>query len=167
MSALPTPNGPAPRRRTTVLIPALAVVVALGAGLIGGVFIGRHESSTTASAGTTQQFGTRSGFGTGGGTSGGAAGAGGAVSGTIASVSGSTMTVTTASGSTETVTVPSTARVSKTDTSTLSALTKGEHVTVIGTPSGSSAITARAVTEGTGFGRGARTGTGTGTAANG
>lgn len=156
-----TPNRPVPaiprRRGTSLILPALAVIVALGAGLIGGVFVGRHEgSTTTATAPYAQQYGNRVGARSGATE----AGRGGALTGTITSISGSKLTVTTATGSTETVTVPAGAQVNKTTASSLSALHKGQRVTVIGTPSGSSGITARAITEGSSFGRGLRAGTG-------
>ncbi|MGN8048106.1 hypothetical protein ACTJKO_00355 [Curtobacterium sp. 22159] len=145
-----TIRSPRPLRRFwTLLLPGLAVLVALGVGLISGVLIARHQSDVTASGpATSRQYGAQSGgrAGVGGARS------GNAMVGTITGVSGDTLTLTTASGSTEKVIVPPTARVSTTQQSSLSALSKGEYVTVLGTGGGSGSITARAVTEGTGFG---------------
>lgn len=152
----PAPLTPAPRRRSGWVIPVLALVVALVVGGLVGVLVGR--ATAPASSPFSASGRTYGGFrnGVAGGTS--TAAPGGFASGTVDAVSGNTLTITTAQGTKETVTFSGSTRVTKTATASTSALKAGEHVTVVGTPSGSSGITATVISEGAGgFGRRAGT----------
>lgn len=163
----PTPDRPrsSPLRW---IIPTLVVLVAIVAGLLGGILIGRHTAAAAApgahpGTGQYDQYGGAGRYGTSptAGSTPGAFGGGAFVSGTVTAVHGSTLTVTTQQGTTETITVPSSASVTATQRSSLGALKAGQHVTVTGTPGSSSgSMTATRVAEGqSGFGggRGART----------
>lgn len=191
--AAPQPaQGPAlnvPPRKSGLpswLIPTLAIIVALGVGLLGGILIGQHTgaaaqaSSRSGFAGRgfgAGGFGGESGSGTGGsGTAtpgaGGFAG-GGFTSGTIQSISGDKMVVKTVQGTTVTVTTDSSTKISKTSSASLSDLKVGERVTAVGKSTGSGSVTATTVTEGGvlggaggfgGFRGGAGGGSGTGSA---
>jgi hypothetical protein len=142
--------------------PVLALVVAIGVGTFGGVLIGQHTA--TSSASSSQANGFRGGAG-GAAGSGGAAGTGtggtaggGVTSGTVVSVNGDSVVLKTSTGSDVTVTTTSSTAVTKSAKSSVSALTAGETVTAIGQAGSSGAITATTISEGTaaphGFGGG-------------
>ena len=146
---------PAPRRKW--LTPTLALVAVLVVGLFGGVLIG-HATASSAQGAAAGGFsrGPNGGAGGAGGT-GGAGGpgfaAGGFTSGTIVSISGTTVVLKAQDGTTKTVTTSGTTRVSKTSTTTLSALKAGQTVTVIGAAGSNGDIAATSVSEGArGFG---------------
>jgi len=129
------------------------VLVAVVAGLAGGIVIGKHTATASAPFARTgtSQFG---GQGSTSGGTGNAGSAGGFVSGTITAVHGDTLTVTTTQGTKETITVPSSATVTTTKKASLGSLKAGEHVTAIGT-AGSGSLSASRVSEGqTGLGGG-------------
>jgi ABC-type Fe3+-hydroxamate transport system substrate-binding protein len=162
--------------------------VLLAGGFVGGIAVGKHNSSSSSSkTAATPGGGTRSrggfgggygggfGGGTGGGTAGTTGGAtgganggatggarGGAVTGTVSAVNGSTITVTDSTGKTVTVTTSPQTTVTIGKTGAVSDLATGSQVTVLGTPDSSGNITARSVVSGlTGFGFGGRGGNGT------
>lgn len=154
----------APRRKW--LTPALALLAVLVIGVFGGVLIG-HATASSAQASNVGGFPGGIGGGTGGGP-GGAGGAGfaggGFTSGAIVSINGTTMVVKAQDGTQKTVTVSGTTRVSKTTTTTLSALKAGQTVTVIGAAGSNGDIAATSVSEGASLrGFGGRPGGGTGT----
>lgn len=153
------PPAPAPQRRSSTrwLIPTLGAVAAIGIGLVAGIAIGQNTASATspaASSGFGRQFGSGAGSaGTGSATGANGFAAGGFASGTIVSVSGDKLVVKSAAGTDVTVTATSATKVTKQQSAKLSALTAGERITAIGTPSGSNgAITARTISEGAAVG---------------
>jgi hypothetical protein len=179
----PTPTPvPAAKKRgaSRIITPILALVAALAIGLFGGVLIGHATatSATPARAGFGQGTGGTGaaggggfrggagGTGTGGATggtggTGGAAGGafGGFTSGTVVSVSGDTITLKEASGTTVQVTTTGSTAVTKTEKSSVSKLTAGEQLTVIGKADSSGNVAATTITEGqAGFRGGARPG---------
>jgi hypothetical protein len=171
--ALPTPPPPGPARNPAsgrFVVPILGAVVAVGIGLVGGIFIGQNtaQAQNSTAGGVTRQFGA-GGAGAGGGV--GAFAAGGFTSGTVVSVSGDSVVIKTAAGTDVTVRTTSTTKVTKQATTRLSALAAGERVTAVGTPGTNGAITATTISEGTtlrgGFGRGAGGGAGAGAGAGG
>lgn len=148
-----------PRRKW--LTPALALLAVLVIGVFGGILIG-HATASTAQASNVGGLPPGFGGGAGGGTGGSAGGAGfaggGFTSGTIVSITGTTMVVKAKDGTQKTVTTSDTTRVSKTTTTTLSELTAGQSVTVIGAAGSNGDIAATSVSEGAltgGFGGGA------------
>jgi hypothetical protein len=151
-------------RKVSRLTSILAVGIIAAAGFAGGVAlqknhdVGLTTASTTTGAGRASAF-AGAGGGFGGGAGGGAGGsgttAGGttngtgaaaatpAVVGTIASVSGSTITVKNFAGTTVTVHIPATASVT---TPGLTPLTAGMTASVVGAKAADGSITATAVT---------------------
>ena len=161
--------------------PVLAIVVALGIGLFGGILIGQHTGTAASASGVRAGFG---GGGFGGGNFGGGTGgagstggstarprggfAGGFTSGTVVSVSGDKMVIKTTQGTDVTVTTTPSTTVTKSSKVSLSDLKAGETVTAIGQPDGSGNVTATTVTEGGVAGRfGGFGGRGTGSGAGG
>lgn len=146
--------------------------VLLAGGFVGGIAVGKHNSSSstsssTAANGTRARGGYGGNFGGAGGTggaNGGAAGGtgaarGGAVTGTVTAVNGTTITITDSTGKTVTVDTSPQTTVTIGKSGAVSDLATGSQVTVIGTPDGSGTITARSVVSGiTGFGFGGRGG---------
>jgi hypothetical protein len=155
----PSPQGGTSSRKKRWITPALAIVAALAIGGAGGVLIGRHSAS--AAAASPAGF-ARGGF-TGGQAGGGPAGAGagqagagpaagggfaGLTAGTIVSVNGSTIVVKGQDGTQKTIDTSSTTKVTKSASSSVSALKAGESVTVIGSADSSGNITAKTISEG-------------------
>lgn len=150
---LPEPTrATAPKKSATRFItPVLALVVALGVGIFGGVLIGQNtaKSSTSAQGG----FGNRGNFGGGTGTTEGGTGTGGGfgggnfTSGTVVSNDNGTLTIKTSDGSTVTVKTTDTTTVTKSSESSVSDLAAGETVTVVGSTTDGS-VTATRITEG-------------------
>lgn len=143
---------PAPRRKW--LTPTLALVAVLVVGMFGGVLIG-HATAASAQGAAAGGFsrGPNGGAGGTGGTGGAGFAGGGFTSGTIVSISGTTMVLKAQDGTTKTVTTSGSTRVSKTSTTTLSALKAGQRVTVIGAAASNGDIAATSVSEGArGFG---------------
>ena len=146
--------------------------VLLAGGFVGGIAVGKHNSSssstnTAAGANRTRTGGYGGGFGTGGATggTGGTGGTGtggtrgGAVTGTVSAVSGTTITITDSTGKSVTVNTSPQTTVTIGKTGTVADLTTGSQVTVLGTPDSSGNITARSVVSGiTGLGFGGRGG---------
>ncbi|MBS2551286.1 hypothetical protein KGQ19_30905 [Catenulispora sp. NL8] len=148
--------------------------VLLAGGFVGGIAVGKHNSSSTTKSatptgGTRSRGGYGGGFGGTGGTTGGATGGanggatgtgrGGGVTGTVSAVNGSTLTITDSTGKSVTVDTSPQTTVTIGKTGTVSDLTTGSQVTVLGTPDSSGTITARSVVSGlTGFGFGGRGG---------
>jgi hypothetical protein len=150
--AAATRRGP---NRATV---ALGVLAVLAVGILAGVLL-RGAFGSSASAATTGAagpapggYGRQGGFAGGGqgfqGFPGGGQTAGDATTGTIAKLTDGGFVLTTDAGDSVTVTVGSSTTVSITATgATSGALAAGQHVTVVGTKSGST-IAATAVREG-------------------
>lgn len=145
------------RRRLPVLTATLALVVAIAAGIVGGVEIQKHRGSGTTAAGTARsafasRFAASGATGRGGfGGFGGAAGFGGGgstTSGTVTLIKGSTLYVTDASGNTVLVHTKPTSRVTKTETGTLKTVHPGDTVTVAGTAASNGSVTATSISIG-------------------
>lgn len=156
---------PQAKRRLGKGTALLAALVVAAAGFLIGIQVQKHQTSTSTTArGDRTAFAGRAGFGAGtgglpsgtgfgGGTeTGGTAGTGGsgtgaaaapAVIGTIASVTGNTITVTNFGGKTITVTLSSTTAVTKQVAS--AALKKGDTVTVTGKAGTDGTVAATAV----------------------
>jgi hypothetical protein len=135
--------------------PVLAIVVALGVGLFGGILIGQHTGTAASASGVRAGFGGGNFGGTGGtGSTGGSTArpgsgfAGGFTSGTVVSVSGDKMVIKTTQGTDVTVTTTPSTTVTKSSKVSLSDLKAGESVTAIGQPDSSGNVTATTVTEG-------------------
>jgi hypothetical protein len=147
----------------------LAVLIAAG-GLWGGAALQRsHGSIATSSA--ASPFAALRGGGANGITGLGGTGAlGGATTGTVTSVSGSTLYVTNSSGNLVKVTVGTSATVSRNAKSSLGALQVGDTVVVQGSKASNGSVTATSVSATgagvssgfPGFGSGASGGTGSG-----
>ena len=180
-----------PRRRLLAPLPlALAGVLLLALGFIGGVLVEKGQtssSSSSATAGLASRFAAlRSGAaGTGAGSSGGAGtsggglpgggfgGAAGATSGQVAYITGSTLYVTTAEGNTVKVATSAGSTVTKTVKASVSSIHPGETVVVTGTTGPGGAVTAESIRVGSagaggrslfgGGASGAGTGSSTGT----
>ena len=145
--------------------------VLLAGGFVGGIAVGKHNSSSSSSSGsntaatgnrTRGGYGGYGGFGQNGGATGGTGGTGvrgGAVTGTVSAVSGTTITITESTGKSVTVDTSPQTTVTIGKTGTVADLTAGSQVTVLGTPDSSGTITARSVVSGiTGLGFGGRGG---------
>lgn len=155
----PAPSSPEPPRNTPAaaprrkwLTPTLVLVAVLVVGVFGGVLIG-HATASSAQGANASGFSRGLNGGTGGGAGGTGFAGGGFTSGTIVSISGTTMVVKAQDGTQKTVTTSSTTRVSKTSTATLPDLKAGQSVTVVGTAGSNGDIAATSVSEGArGFG---------------
>jgi hypothetical protein len=158
------------RRRLGALTAVLALLLAVGVGVVGGVALQKHRTpaqSTAAAGGFAalrgQFAGARgAGAGAGAGAGGGAGGAGGAAAvGTIQLVDGSKIYVTTANGGVVKVTTSDATTISRSSKAPVSALAPGETVVVQGTTNSDGTVTATAVTDG-GAGAGLGVGAGAG-----
>lgn len=146
-----TPTAPAATRRKW-LTPALALLAVLMIGLFGGVLIG-HATASSAQASNVSGTSRSANGGVGGGTGSARLAGGSLTSGTIVSVTGTTMVLTAQDGTTKTITTSGSTRISKTNTTTLSALKAGQKVTVVGAAGSNGDIAATSVSEGArGFG---------------
>ena len=146
-----------------VTLALLGTILAVG-GFVGGIAVGKANGSSSSSSaskstnaanpgpgGSTRsrgQFGQNGGRGT--------------LTGTLQSVSGTTLTILDPTGKTVTVDTNDQTTVTIGKTGALSDLATGSQVTVLGTPESSGKITARSVLSGIsglgfGGGRGTRT----------
>jgi hypothetical protein len=161
-----------PRKGIRMPIPTvLLFAVLIGAGgLWGGAALQRSHGSTSASS-ATSPFAALRGGGAGGLSGLGGTGAlGGATTGTVTSVSGSTLYVTNSSGNLVKVTVGPSATVNRNAKSSLGALQVGDTVVVQGSKTSNGSVTATSVSATgagvssgfPGFGSGASEGTGSG-----
>ncbi len=172
-----------PRRRlfgagaNPVALVLLAVLVC-ACGFIGGVLVEKGQSSSSSSTGAGAAAGLASRLRALGGSAsasaasafaGGSSGAGGGftrpTAGTVAYLSGSTIYVTNAEGNTVKVTTSSATSVTKTVKSSVPGIHPGETVTITGTAGSNGAISAEAISVGSGGGLaalfgGGRAGTG-------
>jgi hypothetical protein len=151
-AASPTPIEPPARRKspTRFITPALALVAALGIGLLGGVLIGQNTASATSAVGAPGQGGFP-GDGDGTGSAPGGA-AGGFTTGTVAAVDGSTVTLELADGPTVKVTTTDDTTVTTTDEAAVDDLAEGDSLTVTGEADADGNVAATSITEGAGFG---------------
>lgn len=155
-----------PRKGIRMPIPTVLLFAALIAagGLWGGAALQRSHGSTAASS-ATSPFAA---LGRAGAT--GASGLGGATTGTVTSVSGSTLYVTNSSGNLVKVTVGPSATVSRNAKSSLGALQVGDTVVVQGSKASDGTVSATSVSATgagvssgfPGFGSGASGGAGSG-----
>lgn len=137
--------------------------VLLAGGFVGGIAVGKHNSSSTSSnaspGGGTRTRGGYPGYGGANGGTGGGTGNRGGVTGTVTAVNGSTITVTDRTGKSVTVDTSPQTTVTIGKSGAVSDLTTGSQVTVIGTTDSSGTVTARSVVSGiTGLGFGGRGG---------
>jgi hypothetical protein len=142
------------RKKLPRLTAALALAVALGAGIVGGIEIQKHYGGSSTTAGTTggaTAFASRlaggrtGGFGFGGfGRFGG--GAGGGTAGTVTLIKGSTLYVTEPSGNTVVVHTSPSSRVTKSVSGTVQTIHPGDAVTVTGAQAANGSYTASTIT---------------------
>jgi hypothetical protein len=151
----------------TVLL--LAVLIAAG-GLWGGAALQRSHGSTATSSAASPFAALRSGGAGGLSGLGGTGALGGATTGTVTSVSGSTLYVTNSSGNLVKVIVGPSATVSRNAKSSLGALQVGDTVVVQGSKASNGSVSATSVSATgagvssgfPGFGSGASGGAGSG-----
>ena len=158
-----SPSHSVPKRSgfARFVTPILALVAALGIGLLGGVLIGH------ATADTSTQAGGRT-FPGGGGQGAQGANRGGFTSGEVTTIEGDVITLKLADGSTVTVTANSDTTVTTTSDADLSDLDEGDTITAVGKADSDGNVTATTISEGqTGFGGGFGGGAGGGTPSNG
>jgi hypothetical protein len=143
---------------------ALGAVVACAAGFLAGIEIEKSQVSGTASAATAPSAtpagaaaGSRAGFGFGGGAAGGSGG-GAASLGTVSSVNGNTIYVVQASGNTVKVTLSSATKITKSQSTSKSALHPGDAIVVQGATGKNGTVAATSVSDS--GARTARTGSG-------
>lgn len=144
--------GRRPANRRSRLTIALAALVLIAVGLVGGVAIGRSTADTSQQA--LPGFGNGGGFPGGGGVPSGASGfpgAGNVTFGTIESVDGNTITVQTADGEAVTVQVSGDTDIQVTQEGSIDDLETGDTVVVAGERSDDT-IDATSVSEGGGAG---------------
>ena len=162
-STTTTPDAPKKKSKARFVTPILALVAAIGVGLIGGVVIGQNTaSSTTAGA----RGGFTGGPGGTGGTTDGTAPAGGGMgnftAGSVVSVDGDTVVIESSDGTQVTVTTSTDTTVTTTEDSSVDQLAAGDTVTVQGETDDDGNVTATSISEGaTGFGGGGFPGGGT------
>lgn len=143
------------------ITPTLAIVAALAIGLFGGILIGHNTSASaqTRAGAFARNFNGTPGTGGRTGGAGGGFAAGDFASGTIVSISGDSIVIKSASGTEQTISTSTNTKVTKTSTSSVSALKAGQTVTIVGTRGSSGNLTASSVSEGAnvlrgGFGAG-------------
>jgi hypothetical protein len=147
------------RKLVTPVTGALAAVVLVAGGFIGGVQVQKHQGgSPGAGAGggaARGNFAARFGGGTGaaagagatGGAAGGAAASGsGATTGTVANVKGSTIYLTTSDGTTVKVKTNDNSRVTRNASSSASNVHPGDTLVVQGARASSGTVTASSIT---------------------
>jgi hypothetical protein len=156
-----------PRRRLLTPVPiALAAVLAIACGFIGGVLVEKGQNSSSAAgggAGIASQFASlRSGAGRSGAAAGGFTGSGeasggraggaggaragaGATAGQVAYISGDTLYVTTTEGNTVKVKTSPASTVTKTVKTSAKGIHPGETVLITGASGANGAITAESI----------------------
>ena len=126
---------------------ALGAVVACAAGFLAGIEIEKSQLSSTASAATAPAAtagsaatgtGARAGFGFGGGA---------ASFGTVSSVNGNTIYVMQASGNTVKVTLSSATKITKSQSTSKSALHPGDALVIQGATSKNGTLAATSVSD--------------------
>lgn len=135
----------------------LALVAALAVGCAGGILIG-HSTATGAQPAPTATYARQLRASP---APGGRAGAG-FTSGTIVSINGDTIIVQAADGTQKSITTTASTKVTQTSAGSVSGLTTGETITVVGTTDSTGNVTATTVAEGAGL-RGGFSGRATGT----
>jgi hypothetical protein len=144
------------RKKLPALTAALALAVAIAAGLVGGVEAQKHwGASSSAVAGRPAGFAGFAGRGGGApggggfpGLAGGTAGGGGATNGTVTLIKGTTLYVTDAGGNTVLVHTTGASNVKKTVSATTKTIHPGDSVTVTGTQNKDGSYSAQAITIG-------------------
>lgn len=149
----PQPVVAAKKSWARFITPVLALVAALVIGFFGGLLVGQNSGSGNGGqSGFPGNMGEMPGGGTGG-----PSGMGGATSGTISSIDGDSITLTLADGSTVTVTTTGDTSVTATEQSSVSQLSEGDTITVLGESDADGNVAADSISEGQslGFGGGA------------
>jgi hypothetical protein len=134
--------------RVRMPLAALSLGVVLALGLWGGAELQANQNPTavaTAATAANRAGGAGRGGGAGNATAGGGAGIGGGLTGTVASVQGSTIQLTTTSGSTVTVTLLPSTTISRTAAAAPTDITAGETITVRGQTGSDGTTTAQTV----------------------
>jgi hypothetical protein len=132
------------KKFVTIVVAVIVLAGLVGGALLGGISIGKNQSSSTAQLpGGTGQFpggGNASTFNPGG------LGMGGGTTGTVSSISDDVITLTTTNGSVQVYTNSST-RIEELITATLnlSDITTGENISVIGRRSQSGSVNATSI----------------------
>lgn len=150
------PLPPRPRRRLLTPLPlALAGVLLIACGFIGGVLVEKGQSETGSTAGTASGFASRlrslAGAAAGGSsTSGsGAQGSGSGfvrpTEGTVAYISGDTIYVTNTESNTVKVRASAATSVTKTVTSAVKDIHPGETVTITGSTAADGTVSAESI----------------------
>jgi hypothetical protein len=136
------------RKKLPALTAALALTVAIAAGLVGGVEAQKQWGTSSAvTAGRPAGFAGRAG-GAGGFPGGLGGAAGGGTNGTVTLIKGSTLYVTDASGNTVLVHTTAGSTVNKTVSGTIKSVHPGDAVTVTGTQNADGSYSARGITIG-------------------
>lgn len=141
------------RKKLPALTAALALVVAIALGVIGGVEAQKHWGASTSaatgpSAAFAARFAGRGGAGFPGGFGRSAGAAGGGTSGTVTLIKGSTLYVTDATGNTVLVKTTAASTVKKTVSGTIKSVHPGDSVTVTGTQNANGSYSATGITIG-------------------
>jgi hypothetical protein len=145
------------RRKLPAITAALALAVAVGGGLVGGIEVQKHWGASNASAAAGRPagfagFAARFGGGAGGGAPGGGfsggSGGGSGTGGTVTLIKGSTLYVTDASGNTVLVHTTAGSKVDQTVAGTIKTVHPGDAVTVTGTKNNDGSYSARQITIG-------------------
>jgi hypothetical protein len=151
------------RKLATPVTGALAAVVLVAGGFIGGVQVQKHQGGTSAGGGArpgagnfAARFGggqasggTGTGTQQGGATQGGATQSGtgsGATTGTVANVKGSTIYLTTSDGTTVKIKTNDNSKVTRNARSSASAVHPGDTLVVQGAKASSGTVTASSIT---------------------
>jgi hypothetical protein len=132
--------------RVRMPLAALMLGLVLAIGLWGGAELQANQNPTAATTAAVPGGGAgRGGGGGGGGAGGGGAGAGGGLSGTVASVQGSTIQLTTSTGGTVTITLLPSTTITRTAAAAPTDITAGETITVRGATGADGTTTAQSV----------------------
>jgi hypothetical protein len=131
--------------RVRVPLAALTLGLVLAIGLWGGAELQASQNSTAPAAAALPAGGAGRGGGGAGNAGGGGAGAGGGLSGTVASVQGSTIQLTTSNGSTVTITLLPSTSITRTAAAAPTDITGGETITVRGQTGADGTTTAQSV----------------------
>jgi hypothetical protein len=140
-----------PRRKlVTPVTGALAAVVLVAGGFIGGVQVQKHQGGSSSGGARAGSFAAR--FGGGAGTTGSGSGSGSsstqssATTGTVANVKGSTIYLTTSDGTTVKIRTNDNSRVTRNASSSASNIHPGDTLVVQGARASSGTVTASSIT---------------------
>jgi hypothetical protein len=133
-------------RNKNIAIACLILIVAVGSFFIGTIYQKSQKSSGSQVSDSSIPSGYNRSNGQNFTPGSGSSFRGGGASGTIDSISGSTITVKSTSGTTETVTIGSSTTITKSQTMAASDLVTGQTISVMGTTNSDGSVTARNIT---------------------